>query len=102
MSIATKVGTQLALAVSFTLAGAPGAVEGVPVWTLEPPENGTVTPAADGLSAAVALSVAGDTVVKVVADNVQGDVVGALEIVETLAAAPADVLTADAGAIAAA
>lgn len=99
MSISTKVGTQLALAVTFTLAGAPGGVEGVPAWSLVPPENGTVTPSADGMAATVALAVEGDTTVKVVADNVQGDIVGALEAVETLTAAPADVLTADAGAI---
>ena len=70
MAIAATLNQPLKLQVAFTLAGAAGSVDSSNpiVWALEPAANGTITPAADGLTADVVLAVIGDTTVSVTAD----------------------------------
>jgi hypothetical protein len=48
--------------------GNPAAVDGVPVWTNSNPLVGTLTPAADGLSAEFVASIPGTTTVAAKAD----------------------------------
>lgn len=40
--------------------GTPGEVEGVPVWSIVPPETSVLTPAPDGMSAEIAWAGSGD------------------------------------------
>jgi hypothetical protein len=70
MSLPATLNSPLKLAVSFTLLGAAGSVDANSpiVWQLTPPENGTVTPSADGLTADVTMTVLGDTAITVTAD----------------------------------
>ena len=98
MALQTTVGVTKEYKIDWTLAGAAGSVEGVPAWSLEPPGNGAIEMTESG-NAKITLSVEGDTMVKVVGDNIQGEVVGALEVMEMLTAAAAPVVTADGGAI---
>ena len=70
MALAAEVGKPLKLAVAFTLAGAPGAVDTKSpiVWAIDPAANGTITQAQDGMTADVTMTVVGDTKVSVTAD----------------------------------
>lgn len=101
MSLPVVLNTPTTLAVAFTLAGAPGSVDPTnPItWALSPAENGTIVPAADGMSAVVTMAVLGNTDVSVTADaNLAGGILD-LTVSDSIQTVEAIVLGADGGTI---
>ena len=65
--------------------GSPGEVEGLPVWSITPPETSIVTVSADGLSAEVVWNGTGDgAVLNISADGDLGTGVFPINVTETL------------------
>jgi hypothetical protein len=101
MPIPATLNQPIKLAVAFTLAGAPGAVDAAtpPEWSLEPAANGTITPAADGMTADVTLTAIGDSVINVKADADLASGVLDLIVSETIQVVDAVNIGADGGTI---
>jgi hypothetical protein len=101
MSLPSVLNTPVTLAVAFTLAGAPGSVDNFsPItWSLTPPENGTIVPAGDGMTAVATMTVLGDTAISVTADaNLAAGILD-LVVSDTIQTVEAIALGADGGVI---
>jgi len=90
------------LSVSCTLAGAPGSVDpNTPiVWAITPAANGTITPAADGMTADVTLTVLGGTTIEVTGDGNLASGVLNVVVTDTLTVLDAVNIGADGGTVA--